>query len=73
MEQRDLELINGLLPTNPELVSLMKEHEELERKINDLERKPFLTEDEKVEKKRLQKLKLRGRDRIEEILEPHRN
>ncbi|MFN7954644.1 MAG: YdcH family protein [bacterium] len=73
MEQRDLDLINGLLPTNPELVSLMKEHEELERKINDLERKPFLTEDEKVEKKRLQKLKLRGRDRIEEILEPHRN
>ncbi len=73
MEQRDLELINGLLSTNPELGSLMKEHEELERKINDLERKPFLTEDEKVEKKRLQKLKLRGRDRIEEILAPHRN
>jgi len=29
--------------------------------------------DEKVEKKRLQKLKLRGRDRIEEIIKPHRN
>jgi len=73
MEERDLNLISGLLPSNPELQSLMKEHQELERKIDDLDRKAFLSEDEKVEKKRLQKLKLRGRDRIEEIIKPHRN
>ncbi len=73
MEERDLNLITGLLPSNPELQSLMKEHQELERKIDDLDRKAFLSEDEKVEKKRLQKLKLRGRDRIEEIIKPHRN
>ncbi len=73
MEERDLNLITGLLPSNPELRSLMKEHQELERKIDDLDRKAFLSEDEKVEKKRLQKLKLRGRDRIEEIIKPHRN
>ena len=73
MEERDLNLITGLLPSNPELQSLMKGHQELERKIDDLDRKAFLSEDEKVEKKRLQKLKLRGRDRIEEIIKPHRN
>ena len=56
MEERDLNLISGLLPSNPELQSLMKEHQELERKIDDLDRKAFLSEDEKVEKKRLQSL-----------------
>ncbi len=73
MEMTDLELINGLMSSNPELQGLMKEHQELERKLENLNKKAFLTAEDQAEKKRLQKLKLRGRDRIEEILAAHRH
>jgi hypothetical protein len=35
-------------------------------------RRPYLTTAETIERKRLQKLKLAGRDRIEQILAQHR-
>ena len=73
MEMTDLELINGLMSSNQELQGLMKEHQELELKLENLNKKAFLTAEDQAEKKRLQKLKLRGRDRIEEILAAHRH
>jgi len=68
MEQRDLRLINQLLTTNETLKKLMGEHERYEHQLQSLEAEPYLTPTQMVERKRLQKLKLRGRDRIELIL-----
>lgn len=68
MEQRDLTLIKELLANNETLQRLMQEHESYESQLSILERKPYLTPAEEVERKRIQKLKLRGRDRIERIL-----
>lgn len=72
MEQRDLSLIEELVAENPELAKLWKEHIELEAQLRSLDERVYLTPEEQVERKRLQKIKLAGRDRIEAILAEHR-
>ena len=68
MEQRDLVLISELMSTNDTLQRLMTEHKTYETELNVLDRKLYLSPREEVERKRIQKLKLRGRDHIERIL-----
>lgn len=68
MEQYDEELISQLIENDPELRRYVEEHREFERKLEELERKPYLTTAEETEKKTLKKLKLRGKDQIEAIL-----
>ena len=57
---------------DPELKKYYEEHQELERKLAEFQHKHHLSADEEVEKKRLQKLKLLGKDKIMEILGRHR-
>lgn len=73
MEKRDLELIQKYINTDPELKRYMEEHEEFEKKLEELNRRIFLTPEEEVERKKIQKLKLAGRDRIEAILAKYRS
>ena len=73
MEKRDLELIQKYISSDPELKRYMEAHEEYERKLADWNRRLYLTPEEEVEKKRIQKLKLAGRDRIEAILSKYRS
>ena len=68
MEARDLALIEKLSPNNEELRNLWSEHLELEEQLAVFARKPRLTSDEQMEEKRLKKTKLRGKDRIFDIL-----
>lgn len=72
MEERDLELIRRVIDQEPELKQRLAEHEEFERRLEEFNRRPYLTSDETLERKRLQKLKLAGRDRIEQILAKYR-
>lgn len=72
MEKSDLELIKSLMEENGELRVLMEEHGELEEQLVVIRHKRYLTAEDEVEKKTLQKLKLAGRDKIEEILSEHR-
>lgn len=73
MEKRDLELIKKYIDVDPELKRYMKEHEEFEKKLEELNRRIYLTPEEEVERKKIQKLKLAGRDRIEAILAKYRS
>jgi uncharacterized protein YdcH (DUF465 family) len=73
MEKRDLDLIQKLISSDPELKRRVDEHEEYERKLAELNRRLHLTPEEEVERKRIQKLKLAGRDRIEVILAKYRS
>ncbi len=73
MERREEELIVSFLDKDPELRKYYEEHQELEKKLSLYQGKPYLTEMEEVEKKRLQKLKLLGKDKIMEILERYRH
>ncbi len=73
MEDKDEELIRSLLEREPELRQYYEEHVDLERRLVVFQQKLYLTPDEELEKKRLQKLKLAGKDKIMEILSRHRS
>ncbi len=72
MESKDLKLIEELMKNDVELERLWSEHLDFERRLEEMNRKPYLTSEEQVEQARLKKLKLAGRDRIEAILAAHR-
>ena len=72
MEKRDEELIQTLLEREPELRRYYEEHADLERQLEVFNQKVHLTPEEEVERKRLQKLKLAGKDKIMEILSRYR-
>ena len=72
MEIREEALIRSLVETDPELRSHYHEHLELKRRSEELHHQQFLTEEEEIELKRIQKQKLAGKDKIMEILSRHR-
>jgi uncharacterized protein YdcH (DUF465 family) len=73
MEQKDYDLIQSLLPRDEELARLWNEHLELEKRLDDLNERLYLSNEEQVELKHLKKVKLAGRDRIETILASYRD
>jgi hypothetical protein len=73
MEKREEEMILSLIERIPELKTLYVEHVELKKKLDTLNHKHYLTPEEEVEKKRIQKLKLVGKDRMMAILAEHRS
>jgi uncharacterized protein YdcH (DUF465 family) len=72
MENSEKMAIVSLLDRDPELRQYYEEHQELEKKLDQFQHKLHLSPDEEVEKKRLQKMKLAGKDKIMEILGRHR-
>ena len=72
MEEKDEQLIRSLFEREPDLRRYYEEHVDLERRLATYQQKVHLTTEEEVEKKRLQKLKLAGKDKIMEILSRYR-
>lgn len=72
MEAREEERIRSLLDVEPELRRHYDEHVQLKQRLQELRDKPFLTEEEEVEEKTIQKQKLAGKDRMMEILARHK-
>ncbi len=68
MEKREEEQILSLFGQVPELRGLYAEHQALKKQLDKLNRKHHLTPDEELEKKRIQKLKLAGKDRMMTIV-----
>jgi uncharacterized protein YdcH (DUF465 family) len=72
MELKDEQTIVSLLDKDPELRKYYEEHRELEKQLADFQHKHHLTPEEEVEMKKIQKLKLAGKDRMMEILGRYR-
>jgi len=72
MEQRDLELIKKYRESDKLLGKLYDEHIDLEKKLDEFNNKSYLTPDDEVQRKMIQKKKLLGRDQIEAILAKYR-
>lgn len=72
MEKRDEELLEQLIPLEPELKALWDQHQKYEKRLEKLERKNYLNPEDQQEKKKLQLEKLMGKTRIEQILMKHR-
>lgn len=66
-------VVKILLENNDEFKKLYSEHLELEKKIAEFDNKHYLTPEEEVERKRLQKIKLAGKDRMFEIIREFKN
>jgi uncharacterized protein len=73
MEETDLQLIRKIIPKDQELKRLWDEHLDYEEKLNQFNKRRYLSTEEEVRRKELQKLKLQGKDKIEEILRQYRN
>jgi len=72
MEERDEKLIAQLIKENKTLKQSVEQHQEYERQLEEFNKRIHLTADESMERKRIQKLKLANRDKIERILTEHR-
>lgn len=72
MEKKDATLIEVLAGEDEEFRKLLEQHRNLEKDLEEYERKPYLTAAENLEKTRLKKLKLAGKDRMEAILRKYR-
>jgi uncharacterized protein YdcH (DUF465 family) len=68
MEDYERARITALLDRDKELDNLWREHLELEKRLAELDSLPHLTPPEELERKRLQKVKLAGKDRIATIV-----
>ncbi|NIQ98179.1 MAG: DUF465 domain-containing protein [Desulfuromonadales bacterium] len=68
MEYKDEALVQELCDNNPRFRKLYEEHLILEKELDNLNRKGFLNSDEELEKKKIQKLKLAGKDEMERML-----
>jgi len=72
MTEQDFTMVQKLCDENPRFRKLFEEHAIFERQLNDLDQKSFLTPDQEVERKKVQKLKLAGKDEMESILKNYR-
>ena len=72
MKTSDLVIIDDLVPRDPELARLLHKHQEYERELEFMARRKWLSAREQANQQHLKRLKLRGRDRIESIIAPHR-
>ena len=72
MEHADRLLVERFVPVNSELRDLIDAHQRFEKDISSLSGRVWLTPVDRQNLRVLKKRKLRGRDRIEEILRGYR-
>ena len=72
MEEKDRLLIERHINHDEELRKYVEEHITLEKQLEELNKKVYLTPDEEIRQKKIKKLKLAGRDKIEMILKRYR-
>jgi len=64
----DKELVKQYAERNPEIRELFERHQALERELEELVHKAYLTAEEELRKKQIQKEKLALKDRIHELI-----
>ncbi len=72
MPNRDDVLKQELLETNDEFRRLYEEHQDYERRLEELHQKTLPSQEDELEAKRIKLEKLRLKDRMEAILRSHR-
>ncbi|MBI5183477.1 MAG: DUF465 domain-containing protein [Nitrospinae bacterium] len=65
---KEEDIIEKVKKENEEFRRLYEEHQRLEERLEEFNKKRFLVSDEEIERKRIQKIKLYGKDRMAEIL-----
>jgi uncharacterized protein len=73
MEMDEKALIEHLTQTSSEFRQLLEEHLQYEQQLEEFNKLRYLTSEQELEKKRVQKIKLRGKDRMAEILKEYKS
>ncbi len=69
MDTQVKELVEKLALENPELKALVEEHQSYESQLDEMGRRPYLSPEDDLERKRIQKAKLIAKDKIHQIIE----
>jgi uncharacterized protein YdcH (DUF465 family) len=72
MEKNDETLIERYIDQDEELRRYVEDHRRYEKALEGFNARVYLTPEEEVEKKKIQKLKLQGKDKIHEIIARYR-
>ena len=72
MAENDMDLVQRLSEENPIFRKLHEQHLLFEKQLQDLDDRTYLTPEEDFERKKIQKLKLAGKDEMEDILRDYR-
>ncbi|TLM68997.1 MAG: DUF465 domain-containing protein [Deltaproteobacteria bacterium] len=72
MEQKDQALIQQLCEENPRFRLLYEEHVIFEKQLREFDGRVYLSPEEELDRHRVQKLKLAGKDEMETILRKYR-
>lgn len=72
MVEKDQDLIQRLSEENPRFRKLHEEHILFEKKLREYDEKTYLSDEEDLERKKVQKLKLAGKDEMESMLRESR-
>jgi len=70
---KEAEIISILRNENDEFQKLEKEHKKLDQYLDEIARKKYLTSEEEIEKKNIQKKKLQFKDRMAQLIREYRN
>ena len=68
METHEKDLIEKLALENPELAALVEEHKSFKAQLDEMKNRPYLSPEDDLERKRLQKAKLAVKDKIQSFL-----
>ncbi len=69
---KEQEIVETLKKESEEFRRLIEEHHSLEGVLADIDRKVYLTAEEEVERKKIQKQKLAKKDKMAEIIRDYR-
>jgi len=72
MAEKDQNLTQRLSEENPRFRKLYEEHMLFEKKLQEYEEMTYLSEEADLERKKVQKLKLAGKDEMESMLRDFR-
>jgi len=72
MPEKDQDLIQLLSEENPRFRKLHEEHLLFEKQLQEYDDKPYLSDEEDIERKKVQKLKLAGKDEMALMLKASR-
>jgi uncharacterized protein len=69
---KEQEVVESLRKDNEEFRKLLEEHHQLEGLLAEIDKKVYLTPEEEIERKRIQKQKLIKKDRMAELIRDFR-
>lgn len=69
---KEADIINVLRTENKEYKKLEEEHRKLNQTLDEINKKKYLTTEEEVEKKKLQKQKLQYKDRMAQLIRTYK-